>query len=381
MFARAVLDRAHRFHRPLVVDVDVGAHARIGRGRLLVRIETVVVGLVLPRHVVRQFIEFEALFAHFCLVDRLRIAGEDGVPVAVLVIDRHMPLGDGHFRAHGNDEGMREELIGHPHMGALVVDLAERDQPQAVFGVLDIDDRAIVFAQHLRHRHIRVRRCAAELLAIGRRGILVLEEAMKERGMRRIDADFERLQPVARHQPLERKGVRIRRDEAVDFRKCRRLALAEIRPEDAALLDDGIGPLLDVLAERRARRFGGRFETLAGDIEQPAMKGAAKSAVFQPTEREVGAAMRTVAVHQTVTALLVTEENEVLAEQLDRPNRARPLQFVHQRCRLPVHAHQLAGRGRRTDPGNEIVLLLTHHGLESPLRSEALRLESVWTCR
>ena len=59
----AVLDRAHRFHRPLVVHVDVGAHAGIGRGRLLVRVEAVIVRPVLARAIVRQLIQFETLVA------------------------------------------------------------------------------------------------------------------------------------------------------------------------------------------------------------------------------------------------------------------------------------------------------------------------------
>ena len=42
---------------------------------------------------------------------------------------------------------------------------------------------------------------------------------------------------------LEREGVAVGRDEAVDLRKRRRLAFAEIRPEDAALLDHRIGAL------------------------------------------------------------------------------------------------------------------------------------------
>ncbi len=61
--------------------------------------------------------------------------------------------------------------------------------------------------------------------------------------MRRIDADFERLQPVAVDVALERKGVAIGRHKAVDLRKRRRLAFAQIRPEDPALLDHRISAL------------------------------------------------------------------------------------------------------------------------------------------
>ena len=144
---------------------------------------------------------------------------------------------------------MREELIGDAHMRSLLVDLAQRDQPQPVFGVLDIDDRLIVLAQNLRHRHVAAGGGAAELLAVGRGSILVLEEAMQERGVRRIDADFQRLQPVAIDVALERKGMAVGRDEAVDLRKRRRFAFAQISPEDAALLDHRIGALLDALAQ------------------------------------------------------------------------------------------------------------------------------------
>ena len=72
MLRCAVLDRAHRFAGPLVVHVDVGAHAGKGRVLLLVGVKTVIVALVLARHVIRQFVELEALAAHLVLVHRLR---------------------------------------------------------------------------------------------------------------------------------------------------------------------------------------------------------------------------------------------------------------------------------------------------------------------
>ena len=71
MLLRAVLDaRPSISHRPLVVHVDVGAHAGEGLVLLLVRIEAVVVALVLARHVVGQLVELEPLAAHLVLVDR-----------------------------------------------------------------------------------------------------------------------------------------------------------------------------------------------------------------------------------------------------------------------------------------------------------------------
>src|SRR5260370_9272122 len=47
MFAGAILDRSHRFDRPLIVHVDVGAHAGVGPSRLLGRIETIIVPFVI----------------------------------------------------------------------------------------------------------------------------------------------------------------------------------------------------------------------------------------------------------------------------------------------------------------------------------------------
>ena len=154
MFAGTVLDLAHGFHRPLVVHVDVGAHAGIGRVDLLVRIEAVIVAAVPARFVVGQLVELEALLQHLLLVDRLGVAGEDRIPVAVLVIDRHVPLGDGHLRAHRNHETVRKQLVGDADMSALPIELPQRDQAQAVFGALDIDDRPIVLTQDLGHRQL-----------------------------------------------------------------------------------------------------------------------------------------------------------------------------------------------------------------------------------
>src|SRR5947209_3465390 len=138
---------------------------------------------------------------------------------------------------------------------------------------------------------------------------------MQERGVRRIDADLERLQPVAIDVALECKRVTVRRHEAVDLRKCRRLPLTEKCPEDAAFLHHGISALPDAFAQLRVAGLRRRLQALTRGIEQPAVEGAAQAAVFETPEREVGAAMRAMAFDQAVAVLLVAKQHEVLAKQ------------------------------------------------------------------
>src|ERR1700733_11940044 len=130
---------------------------------------------------------------------------------------------------------------------------------------------------------------------------------MQVRGVRGVDTDFERLQPVAGPVALEREDVALGRDETVELRKGRRLALGEIRPEDAALLHHGIGALPDALAELRVLRLCRRLQALARGVEQPAMESAAQAPVLQPPEGKVGAAMRAVPLDQAVSSPLVAE--------------------------------------------------------------------------
>src|SRR5260221_3661399 len=107
---------------------------------------------------------------------------------------------------------------------------------------------------------------------------------MQERGVRRIDADFQRLQPVAVDVALECKSMAIRRDKTVDLRKCRRLAFAEISPEDAAFLHHWIGALLDAFAERRVLRLGPPFPAFARPLALPTAVGATHPPDLHPAE-------------------------------------------------------------------------------------------------
>src|SRR5271168_3759812 len=125
---------------------------------------------------------------------------------------------------------------------------------------------------------------------------------MEKRRVCGIDADLERLQPVALDQSLEGERVLVRRREAIEFVKRRRLALADEPEQNAVLHRDRVGGLPQVLAHPRGTRFGGRLQTLAIDVEQPAMKRATQAAVLESTEGQIGAAVRAVAVEHAVAA-------------------------------------------------------------------------------
>src|SRR4051794_3164742 len=92
------------------------------------------------------------------------------------------------------------------------------------------------------------------------------------------------------------------------------------------------------------------------------MEGAAQAAMFEPPEREVRAAMRAMAVDQAVASRLVAEQHQVFTEQLDRADRPRAVQLIDQRRRLPVAPHQLAAGVLPPGAGDQVVLLLAHHG-------------------
>src|SRR4051794_4076865 len=105
------------------------------------------------------------------------------------------------------------------------------------------------------------------------------------------------------------------------------------------------------------------------------MESATQSAILEPSEGEVGAAMRAVAVDQAVAAFLVAKQNEVLAEQFDRAHRPRSLQFVDQCRRLPIHPHQFSAGVLSPGAGDQVVRFLAHH---EAVLSAAVRLLNEW---
>jgi hypothetical protein len=145
------------------------------------------------------------------------------------------------------------------------------------------------------------------------------------------------------------------------MRQGRRLAAAEIGEQDAVLLHHRIGLVADIGAERAVLGLRRCLQAAAGDVEQPAVEGAAQAAILEPAIGEIGTAVRTVPSEQAVAALLVAEQDEILAEQAQPFGRTRALELVHQRRRLPIAAQQCSGRRARPGAGDEVVLLGTQH--------------------
>src|ERR1700756_742105 len=115
-----------------------------------------------------------------------------------------------------------------------MVKRAQSYDPKTIVSVFSIDLRSRMFPHDFSHRQRRVRRRTAKLYSIVSRRIVVFEKTMQERSMGGIDANFERLEPVARDMSLERESVGVGRNETIEVRKCGRLAGSQIGEQDAA---------------------------------------------------------------------------------------------------------------------------------------------------
>ncbi len=173
--------------------------------------------------------------------------------------------------------------------------------------------------------------------------------------MGRIDANLKRLQPVAFDEPLEGKHVAVRRNETIQIREGRRLALAHVGPQNAGPLHHRIGGVLKLLVHAAALRLGRLLKALSGGIKQPAMERAAQAAIFQAAVAQIGAAVRAVLADQAIAAILVLERHQVFAQQLHRPHRPRAFKFIHQGGRLPIVAHHAPCPGAGPGPGDQFI--------------------------
>ena len=100
--------------------------------------------------------------------------------------------------------------------------------------------------------------------------------------MRRVNADFKGLQPVAVPQAFEGKAVAGRRLETIKIREGWRHAagLAQPGKQHAGFFKQRVTALADALAQGGSVWLGGCFQALAAGCEFPAVKGATQAAAL-----------------------------------------------------------------------------------------------------
>jgi hypothetical protein len=127
------------------------------------------------------------------------------------------------------------------------------------------------------------------------------------------------------------------------------LGRPHVGEDQAVLFAHRVPGLTHTVAEAATLRFAGLLQAAAFDVEQPAVVAAADAALLDLAVVERGPAMRAARVHQPRPAGLVTEQDQVLAQD---PHFARHLRGVRrQPDRVPVAAQQVAHRRGRTDLG------------------------------
>ena len=139
-----------------------------------------------------------------------------------------------------------------------------------------------------------------------------------------VDRVFLTLQPVARNRRKDDLHEPVLPQERLVVRHQRRGPRAEIGPHHAALRFHRIRIDADFVAKVRfgvGDVFKRLLEAASGFVEMPAMVIAPDAALLDEAVRQIGAAMRTVPVDESVGAGHVAVEHEILAHQADRLDR------------------------------------------------------------
>ena len=179
-----------------------------------------------------------------------------------------------------------------------------------------------------------------------------------------IDRVLLALEPVARDLGQHDLAKPVLPGKEFPIRYQRPRLRPEIGPEQSAPLLDRIRLDADLVLQAQ---FGmrdiliGLRQTDTVAVIEPAVIVAAQAALLDIAVGQIGAAMAALAVDQTVPAAEVLIENEVLAHQADRLDRAIARKLIDQRGRLPVLPHQFAGSGARPGARDEIVLFRAQH--------------------
>jgi hypothetical protein len=103
------------------------------------------------------------------------------------------------------------------------------------------------------------------------------------------------------------------------------------------------------------------LQAVAFDIKQPAMEGAAQTAVFETPIGKIGPAMRTGPAEEAVASLIIAEDHKVFAQKPHRLDWPLGVEFVGQGRGLPIAPQHLSCRFTRTNAGKPIILFRAEH--------------------
>src|ERR1700682_5578043 len=194
MLLRAVDDRPHALLHRAVLRVDA-VDAGESLGLLDLAVDHPVVALVAERTELARLLDVigaVAVAALHSVILAQPLLAEAVHPVphhAVMVVDRdpdmpgnHLPVAATHRAAEllRPDLGERHDEMVGPHIGLVVVERTDADIAIAVIGDVDLQDRRLAADKRTIYRNARPRR-------VGR------DRAMEDRGVRSVDAAFERL--------------------------------------------------------------------------------------------------------------------------------------------------------------------------------------------
>src|SRR5262249_12763797 len=129
------------------------------------------------------------------------------------------------------------------------------------------------------------------------------KHTVEDRHVRRVDATFEPLQPVALLDHLGNVAMRVRRLRPCDVRERRTpIGRAEVSPDDAPRLHRGIASRADLARELDLRGLVHHVYAAPFHVELPAVVDAPEPAVLVAPEEERGLAMRAALVEETDAA-------------------------------------------------------------------------------
>jgi len=223
-----------------------------------------------------------------------------------------------------------------------------------VAAVFPLDGEVTAIATSAKLRWLSVQEWTRDVREANRRYGKAIVERLKE------------LKPPIRRIGITGLGAVLARPD-VEFRNERGGRGSHVCPVKSEVSFDRVGLLLHREMKFTSDRFRGTLQAIAVHVVEPAMISAGESSLFDPAVGERRAAMGTAVGEKTDSALVVTEQRQVFAENSHELGGIFFRQLARDGNRMPVTAKQFARRRSRSHPSQQFVFFPRQHRL-APLR-------------